>query len=102
MSKPGKSRSALLPIEPTIHRRLAVNVEFEFWINTIWPVRLGQESERELRRTLMTPVRLRRIMKNSLVGRALSRREHDERMGVIPEIYDNKKEHILKFVGEFY
>ena len=79
-----------------------MNVEFEFWIKTIWPVLTNQESERELRRTLMTPVRLGRIMKNSLAGRALSRREHDERMCVIPEIYDNKKEDILKFVGEFY
>ena len=78
-----------------------MNFEFEFWIKTICPV-LPRKSDRVFRRTLMTPVRLGRMMKNTLSGQALSRREHDERACVIPEIYDNKKEDIFKFVGEFY
>ena len=33
MSRPGKSASRpLLPIEPTIERRLKLNIEFKYWI----------------------------------------------------------------------
>lgn len=103
MTRPGKSPSRpLMAIEDTIHNKISINVEFEFWIKAIWPV-IHTEREEDLRRSLMKPVRLSRLMYSSIGGRKwLVDREHNERARILPEIYDREKKRIIQFVGEFY
>ena len=103
MTRPGKSASRpLMPIEDTIHNRISINVEFEFWIKSIWPV-IHTETEDDLRRNLMRPVRLKRLMYSSIGGiKWLIDREHNERARIVPKIYDREKKRIIQFVGEFY
>ena len=103
MTRPGKSASRpLMAIEDTIHNRISINVEFEFWIKSIWPV-IHTEREEDLRRSLMQPRRVSGLMYSSIGGRRwLIDREHNERARILPEIYDREKKRILRFVGEFY
>ena len=100
MSKPGKSASRpLMSIEETIHRRLSVNIELEYWIKSIWPqFRRKLDSREDLRRSLLAPVRLGRIMNTP----GLKDMELDNRMHEVSKQYPIKQLKIKKYVGEFY
>ena len=102
MSKPSKYasklRGGLLPIDETIHRRLSVNIELEYWIKTIWPF-ANHEDEIENRRSLLAPVRMRRIMNTP----GLNVMELNNRMKVVTsDQYPIEHMKIKKIVGEFY
>jgi hypothetical protein len=100
MTTPGKTASRpLLSIEETIHRRLSVNIEFEYWIKSIWPqFRRQLDSHQDLRRSLLAPVRLGRIMNTP----GLKAMELRNRMQVVSKQYPIKQLKIKKVVGEFY
>ena len=98
MSRPGKSaHRGLLPIDETIHRRLSVNVEFEFWIKSIWPF-ANLDEDVECRRSMLAPVRLGRIMNT----RGINVMELNNRMLEVSKQYPIEQMKIKKIVGEFY
>jgi hypothetical protein len=101
MTQPGKSASRpLMSIEDTIYTRLSLNVEFEFWIKSIWPY-LQNNNEDKLIRKIMHPIRLIRLMESSdtwLIESAGLK----EAGSLSSEKYDKEKKRILRFVGEFY
>jgi len=103
MSKPGKSASRpLMSIEDTIYTRLLLNVEFEFWIKSIWPY-LHDDNEDKLRRKIMHPIRIQYIGSYDGGRKWLIDREDEKEPGALPfEKYDREKKRILRFVGEFY
>ena len=89
----------LLPIKPTIHARLQVNIEFEYWVNTIWPSSHRIDSIRvDICRELLTPMRMGRIMANT----GLKNREIIKRENRMDQIYLVEESRIEKIIGEFY
>ena len=88
-----------MSIEETIHRRLSVNIEFEYWIKSIWPqFRRKLDSREDLRRSLLAPVRLGRIMNTP----GLKDMELDNRMHEVSKQYPIEQMKIKKIVGECY
>ena len=88
-----------MSIEEAIHRRLSVNIELEYWIKSIWPqFRRKLDSREDLRRSLLAPVRLGRIMNTP----GLKDMELDNRMHEVSKQYPIKQLKIKKYVGEFY
>ena len=100
MSKPGKSVSRpLMSIEETIYRRLSVNIELEYWIKSIWPQCPSKlDSQRDLRRSLLAPVRLGRVMNTP----GLKAMELNNRIQNTSIRYVIEEMKIKKIVGECY
>ena len=93
-----KRRGGVLPIEPSIRFRLALNMEMKFWVNTICPHTDDDHVTREQCRALLMPVRMKRLMAYTNIRN----REVTVRENSMAVRYPEEKLLIEKVVGEFY